>query len=561
MKLRWALGLMVLLGTVVTGEAQDTDEIDSIREGAAEMFETLLPSADTIEEITGTIRLLREGDYRPTGPTTRLSLEDAIEIAVQENPAMRIARSDVIQSLAQFDLTESTYNGLYDVSARFDEQIQTFASSGFRFDPNQGVVSDNTERSENREVVTFGPRYRQQFQNGAFVDITPGLEWEHDTDGAFNRSASNQDGDRTDLRGNYAMSFQFPIMSRTREEIRTDLENSRINTVLSDHGLYLQERQTVESTINNYWNVKALEEQLNIQNERLLQSMQIEFVRRTQYEFDQVSQLQLGEAQIDVLNQQSDLINREGNLRNAVELFNILLGIPVETNLVLSEPLEAEPLPYAPAEYVRLVTSSNLELEDLRLRIRQSANSLHVATLGQQPQLNFVTDYFINDEGDENINFGLVFNWNFGDGGATRARIRSTLEGVKQLQINLWNRERTLIQQTYNDLRELQLQEQRIMILEQNVEQSQRALDNALFSFFEFGEISFRDLQDFQIDLANSRSQLVSALVQFNVAKSSLLAKVHDYSPSTEVSPILSELQADEYLEPQEIDLPGGLSW
>lgn len=529
---------------VSVASAQDMNSGIDTDNGMMEIIEgSMLPSADSIDEITGTIRLLREGDYRPQGPTFNLTLDEAIEIAIQENPNMRIARSDVAQSLFQYDLVESTYRGQFDVAARFDERIRTIAAQGFRFDENLGRIVPNDEASENSEVVTFGPSYSQQFKNGTLFTITPGAEWIHDTDGNFDTSPTNPEGSRTDLRGDFTASLQFPIMSRTRESIRTDLENARIDTVISDHGLYLEEKQTVESTINNYWNVKALEEQLNIQNERLLQSMQIEFVRRTQFEFDQVSQLQLGEAQIDVLNQQADLINREGSLRNAVELFNILLGIPVESNLVLGEPLRAEDLPYAPAEYVRLVTANNLQLEDLRLRIRQTENNLRIATLGQQPQLNFVTDYRIDDEGNENINLGMVFNWNFGDGGATKARIRSTMEALEQLNINLWNLERNLTQQTYNDLREIQLQLQRISILEQNVQQSQRTLDNALFSFFEFGEISFRDLQDFQIDLASSRSQLVSALVTYNVAKSSLLARVHDYNASPEIMPILSKLQ------------------
>jgi outer membrane protein TolC len=192
-----------------------------------------------------------------------------------------------------------------------------------------------------------------------------------------------------------------------------------------------------------------------------------------------------------------------------------------------------------------MVTSSNLSLQNSRLAIEQTKNSLKVARLGQQPNLTFSTSYNRNDEGAEDIVGAFVFNWPFIDGGATKARVRVLEEQLNRQEIDLWNQERELVQETYQDLRELQLQQQRIDILRQNVDQAFVNLENDLFIFTETGRISFRDMQDSQIELAQSRLNLTNAIVSYNLAQNSLMQKIHDYNPSEVVEPILGLLNPD----------------
>ena len=113
----------------------------------------------------------------------------------------------------------------------------------------------------------------------------------------------------------------------------------------------------------------------------------------------------------------------------------------------------------------------------------------------------------------------------------------------EQLKIDLWDQERRLVQETYGDLRDLQIQMQRIPILERNVEQAYVNLENDLFIFTETGRITFRDMQDSQIDLAQSRINLARAIASYNFAKASLLQKVHNYEPSDAFEPALGLLK------------------
>ncbi|MGC9326009.1 MAG: TolC family protein [Candidatus Hinthialibacter sp.] len=497
----------------------------------------------SIEDITVEASILKKEPFRPQGPQMAITLEKAISIALDKNPDMQISRRALRGSLADLDLTESSWRDKFYLNSNLDNTLRRRASGSFRLDPEKGLISDTKREYENDTLFTVGPRYTRTFRNGSQLDIEPQMEYEYYSDGAFDRGVGNPDGNHYEDRYSLNLNYNFPLNSRPREEIRTQLENSRIAAVQSDYNLYSQQEITENFVIVRYWNIKQLQERLQIQRERLLQSRRVAFIIETQYKFENESLQNVGQAQTDVLNNEANMIDLEGQLRNSMENFNIFLGIPIETDLELIDTLEVTPLPMKSEDYVAMVTSTNLDLKTLRLSIRRTENSLQVARLGQQPDLIFSSFAYQTDEGDRNLGAGLIFSWPFGDGGATSARVRALQESLEQSKIRLWDAERQLIQETYSELRELQLQEQRIEILQRNVKQSESTLENGLLNFQEFGRISFRDLQDLQIDAADSRSSLVQAKASYNIAKSNLLSKVHEYSPSQEIEPILEFLE------------------
>ncbi len=495
-----------------------------------------------VEDITGEFVMPQE-EFRPQGEEMELTMQEAIDIALESNPQVRIAEHSVEESLANLDLTESAYKNLFDINAEARERFRRMTGGTFRVDPDKGLISEDQTQNENNTLFSVGPRYTRTFRNGSSLEVNPLIEFEHDSDAAFDRGVTNPTGSNSEDRYSINLSYNYPLNSRPREEIRTSIENSKIGAIQSDYSYYTRKKQIIDQVINTYWNIKSLELNVDIQNERLIQARRIEFINKVKYENEQISELNYNQTKVDVLNQEASLINLIGNLRSSIERFNILLGLPVDTRLKLPDELIVGPLPMSSKEYIQKVTSTNLDLKNLRLSIRRTKNNLRVARLGQQPDL--VLTNFLNrsDEGDQNLGVGLVFNWNFGDGGATKARVRALEQNLEQQKINLWDLERNLVQEAYADLRNLQLQAQRIEILKINVEQAYRTFENALYMYTNFGQSTFREMQDFQIDLASNRSQLVGAKVSYNLAKSNLLLKVHDYQASDEIAPILSSLK------------------
>lgn len=493
-----------------------------------------VPLPATVDDITGTPSLLKEETFRKPGPTMELGLEDAIEVAMDLNPNIRSSERGLEASVADLDLVESAYRGNANLDLTGEETFRRNRGGGqFRFDPQLGLISENEITSDNSELITIGPTYNQRFKNGSTLTFSPEFQYIRSTERGFDRGSGNPDGNRDDTRSNFNVQYTFPFNSRPREQIRRDIENAQLSTIQSDYDLYQTRKIIAEQVINNYWNILRFQENLDITNERLLQARKIEFTLRVQFENESAALVEVNQAQVDVLNQEATLIEQEGALRSSIENFNLLLGVPVETSLVLRDELEVSALPMPADDYIEMITSTNLDLKSLRLNIQQQENNLRVARLGQQPDINASAFFNRDDEGAENGGLALFFSWPFLDGGSTKARVRALTERLEANRIQLWELERQLVQEAYQDLRNLQLQEQRIEILNRNVRQAEVTLENALIMFREFGRITFREMQDFQIDVARNRSDLVGAKVSYNIAKSNLLEKVHDYEPST----------------------------
>jgi outer membrane protein TolC len=499
-----------------------------------------IPAVQKIDDITGYLSLLGNEEFRTSAGTITLDLVSAIDMAMNKNPQMQIARVGVERSLASLDEVESGYRSQYTIDGRATERLQRLKGGRYRIDEVKGLIQENFERYENSELFTVSPIYEHRFKNASTLTFSPQIQWEHDSDGAFDASATNPGGKNEEDRYSVDFSYNYYLNSRPREQIRQQMDNSKLSAVQADFDLFATGKSTEDAVIGQYWRIKQLEEEVDIQNERLLQARRIEFIYRTQYEFDNASEMEVGQAEVDVMNNEASLIQAEGNLRSAIEMFNIILGIALETELELTNPLDVEPLPLDAREYIRLVTSTNLQLKDSLITIQKTENSLRVARLGQQPDVYLSGSYYRTDEGRENTTGALILRWPLGDGGATRARVRVLEKQLEQQKINLWNLERNLTREAYNDLRSLQLLTKQIEIQERNVKKAYVNLDNALFNFQEFGQISFRNLQDFQLDLTQSRSSLVRSKTSYNFSKSSLLSKIHYYEPSPEVSGFMS---------------------
>ena len=236
-----------------------------------------------------------------------------------------------------------------------------------------------------------------------------------------------------------------------------------------------------------------------------MQARRIEFIIKTQYEFENASQMDVGQAEVDVMDSEATLIEMEGNLRSSIERLDLALGIPLETDIKLSDQIETTPLPLKSSEYITLVTETNLSLKDTLVSIQKAENSLKVAKLGLQPDVYLSGSYSDANKGTHDMTGALIFNWMFGDGGATKARVEALQKQIEQQKVQLWNQERSLVTEAFNDLRRLDLLNRQIEIQKKNVDKAYINMQNALYNFQNFGKISFRDMQQFQLDLSRSR--------------------------------------------------------
>ena len=402
------------------------------------------PTVQKIDDITGYVTLLGKEEFRGSAGTKVLTLQEAIETAMQQNAQMLSSKLSLDQSLANVRLTESDYKNKFSLDSQVKEELQRMVGGRIRFDTNKGVIQENYAHWENRELFSVGPVYQRRFSDASTLTIQPNMEFENYSDGAFDSSASKPSGSNSQDRYNVNVTYNYYLNSKPREQIRQQMENAKLSAVQSDYEIYQTEKQTENSVITQYWRIKQGEEEVDIQNERLLQAKRIEFIIKTQYEFENASQMDVGQAEVDVMDSEATLIELEGSLRSTMERFNLVLGIPLEIDIKLADQLETTELPLKSSEYITLVTNTNLSLKDAQLNIQKLENSLRVAKLGQQPDVYLSGSVYDDNKGMNDLSGALIFSWPFGDGGATKARVDSLQKQLEQQKILLWNQERSL---------------------------------------------------------------------------------------------------------------------
>jgi outer membrane protein TolC len=332
----------------------------------------------------------------------------------------------------------------------------------------------------------------------------------------------------SDFQNSARLSYTIPFNSRARLSIRTDLENAELSYQQALNGFYQQREQVMYQVNARYWGLKLGEAQLQIRRDDLAQKRWTYEYYQIQNEYGFVPDLAVKQSRVSMNSAEAALLQVESSIRSFYEDFNLVLGLPLDYRVELTESLVAPTLERSPEDYVNLVLATNLQLKNMRLALNQTQNSLAVTKLGQQPDVGLTSSHQRDDGGDSFTNFQFQVSWPLGDGGATKARVRASESRIEQQLVDLWDTERSLKQQVQQLLRDIDTSQMQLKINDERVKLAAEALDTANFQF-ENGQFDFRDLQAAQLDLANSRLALEQTKYDLNVSIANLESMIHEY--------------------------------
>ena len=493
-------------------------------------------TADLPKEVTVSMLDRKIPTPVPTPPPDiSLSLKAAIDIALEQNPNLRQARNSLEAADANFDLSRSPYRTMIDVGGSANSRYTKFhqIAGSTVLNPTRSAEEGRSvfdffgrhgTRSQDRQDVSFSQTITKTFRNATRLQFQTSEQLMQDSLAFFDDDTSKSH----DLQNSAQVSYTIPFNSRSRLSIRTNLENAELSYEQALNNLYLQREQVIYQVKVSYWNLQLSEAQLQIRRDDLAQRRWTYEYYQIQHEYGFVPELFVKQARVSMRGREASLLDLDATVRSRYENFNLLLGLPVDYRVGLTESLEVPKVDRSPEEYVKLALSTNLQVKNFGLGIDQMENSLAVTKLGRQPNVDLVNSYSRDDGGDSFANFRFQVSWPFGDGGATKARTRASKSRIEEQRIGLWDLERGLRQQVMQLVRDIETAQRQLEINEESVMLATEALDTANFQF-ENGQIDFRDLQAAQIDLANSRVSLEVTKFNLHLALANLESMIHEY--------------------------------
>jgi outer membrane protein TolC len=491
-------------------------ELKWMRDWPTPTFAPDLGVAAVERKATDRVRL---GPPSPFAQINRFDLFNSLGYGIQHSRQYQ----DQLETLYETALTVTLQHHLL-------LEPQPFATSSLEYNGGQFDVATRSAMTATETVGVNQPLpYGGQVSASAlvqFVDAldnqavqtsstTPGVQTVTESVGA-EASQISLSANVPLLRGAGTANLEPYIQSQRQliYQVRA-FENYRRNfvvTVASQYFRLLTSLQAVNSRRVNYNNSRDTLEQ----TEALFAADRINF-------------LEVQRAQQEVLDSQTDLINAQASYEESVDLFKLVLGMPVEQELEIVPVALEVPVPKINSEQaMALAERYRLDLQTARDQIDDAHRQIGVAENGLLPDLNlnastsvgnrFGTPAKSLDSRTLAYNAGITLNFPV-DRLAQRNVYRTALINFAQAQRSLVDQTESVKSAVRDNLRLIQAAELNLEIQRRGIDLAQRRLEYAT-------ELLRLGQQSSSRDQVEAQQSLLSAQDGFEQAKSDLQVNV-----------------------------------
>jgi len=457
-------------------ENQPIEEYDESLEPVEET-EQLNPNSNPLQLPTKT-------DEVKVGEVVPITLEQAIDLARQNNQSLREARLNLNQAQAQ--LQEALGAEFPTLSLQTDFQRSTSATN---------------EISANTATTPF----------------------------------ASSDGVTTDLNAILQLNYELYTGGQRSAQIR--LADSQVRT--QELALEQAAEQLRFDVTDAYYSVQEADSQVEIARAAVADAEQ------SLRDAELLEQAGLG-TRFDVLQAEVDLANEEQNLTRSISQRRIsrrqlveALGLGQQIEVTAATPPEvAGTWDLSMEESIILAYQNRAELEQ-QLEQREIAQENQVIALaGIRPQVSLFTRYNVRDIIDDTgggvtgagdgLAIGAQLQWTLYDGGQARARARQAEENaaIAENRFDQFrNQIRREVEQAFYNL---QANEQNIDTAEIAVEQAEESLRLARLRF-QAGVGTQTDVINAQSALTQARGNLLTAIIEYNRSLAALQRSVSNF--------------------------------
>ncbi len=404
-----------------------------------------------------------------------LTIQSAIEIAIENNYDVRIAKNDTEISNIENSVINSGY-------------LPRVSASG-------------------------GVNYSDETQNVTFSD----------------GSNANIDGAITESY-NASLAAEYTIFDGLERKFQNDKNQANLDLKK------LQERQLIENTIlsvyESYYSV-AYQAQvvdnflLNIENSK----DRLERTKR-KLKYGQGTKLDELNAQVDLNNDSISYASAFRDYKNAKRNLNLLLGqditndFKVDTTVVFSQILKEEDILKTSENnnVSSLLSQQNVMLSELDIKVNKARYLPKIngsASYNWNESINPVTSFALNNEA-YGVNLGLSLSWNIFDGGSTKTRIETSKITKENREIELYKAKQQLKTDIYNAYEDYS-NKQFTLGAEENGVTTNRLNFSRTQKQFSLGQISAIEFRQAQINLFNALNNYAKAKYDLKIAEINLL--------------------------------------
>ncbi|MDZ7345598.1 MAG: TolC family protein [candidate division KSB1 bacterium] len=463
-----------------------------------------------------------------------LTLQDALQIAMENSPQVRQARLSLERS------SQSLMAQRAALKTHFALSVNPFSYSlDRRFDRR----TNNWYGSENKS-------------SSADLRISQPILW---TDGTFNLinrlqyldawSEVTNNRSRT-YSNNLYLNYQQPIFTynRTKQEmerLQLDLENSSIN--------YALRRLQLEYDVSSSF-YEVYRNRLNyaISQEEFANTQASYQIIKNKVDAGLAAREELYQAELNLLNSESTMMNNRVQLDNSLDAFKKQIGIPVTDSISVIGDVDHQPVKVDLDKAIRHGLANRLELRQREISIQSAYHDL-IQTMALNEFKGSIDLFYgfigVNSRFDQvynnpdkdrqvSVSFDIpIFDW-----GERKARIRASQASIEAAKVSQQETEDDIIISIRRAYRQLLNLEKQIEIARQNVRNAELTYDINL-ERYKNGDLTGMDLNLYQTQLSNAKIQLTDSIINYKLALLNLkIQSLYDFERD---QPVIVEIVRD----------------
>lgn len=460
---------------------------------------------------------------------TVLTLQDALDIAMENSPQIKQAQLSLERSEQSLAAQRAALKSNFSLSVNpfeysFDRRFDRFTNVWFT---SENKVSASNFRISQPLVWT----------DGTFSVINR-LQWQE--------TWSEIQAQRTTTwSNNLYLNYAQPLFTYNRtqlaiKDLELDFENTSLNFILRKLALEYDVTNAFYEVYRNKLSYDiAREEYSNTNN-----SYQI---IKNKVDAGLAAKEELYQSELNLLNSESTVQNNRVTLENSLDSFKKMIGISVLDSINIVGDVTHQVIDVDVQLAIEQGLQHRLELRQREIDIQSAYHSL-IETMAYNEfrgDLNLTygiigvnenfDDLYQRSDKDRQVSINLeipLFDW-----GERKARIRASEAILEAQHVAKDEQEADILIGIRQSYRQLQNLVKQIDIARQNVKNAQLTYEINL-ERYENGDLTSMDLNLFQIQLSDAKSQLTDSIINYKLALLNLkIQSMYDFVRDTPVMP------------------------
>ncbi|MCP4313519.1 MAG: TolC family protein [Bacteroidetes bacterium] len=461
-----------------------------------------------------------------------LTIDRSMEFAVENSPDMKQTELSLVRSQerlnaqrarlkSQFSISLNPFE--YEKTNRFDSQtgewfLNESASSGGTFAINQRILPTDGE-------LTLVNRFSYDY--------------------SFSESAFAADPLSKTFNNRLYLQFTQPIFTynRTRmetEKLELDYEASLIRYLLMQLNL---ERNVARE----FYSVYSYQMSLEIAREDLKNNEESYDIIKNKVEGGLLALEELYQAEVNLATSHSGVFNSELTLANSMDQFKVLIGMPLDTGLLVAAEIIADTVPVNQELAVSHALENRMELREREIDLENANFDLIVAKSTNEFAGSVTASFGVqgNDEQFSNLfetptntpAIGLTLNIPLFDWGERKSTIKAAEASLQSTQISYEVEQKDILMNIRSVVRSLKNLEMQIGIQQKTVENAELAYDINM-ERYRNGDLTSMDLGMYQNQLSESKMAHTNAIINYKIELLNLkIQTLYDFEKQIPVIP------------------------